>query len=852
MKAIRISQTTIVLFILAFLAAAALKAGVSQPPHPLPLRVVNRQLCDVNNKPVRLRGVNTCGMEWSSNGEGRILDSIRKAIEDWRVNVIRLPLSQDRWFGKTPEQKDSGAEYRKIVAQAVDLCSSRGVYIILDLHWSNAGEWGQNIGQRVMPDRNSVEFWRDAATTYANHPAVLFDLYNEPHDVSWDIWLKGGPVKERDRRRNLELSFDAVGMQSLLDTVRATGAKNVVIVGGLDWAYDFSGILDGRELNDRNGNGIVYANHAYPIKGDSVERWVGKMEVAAKRFPILIGEFGAEGRASGGGRGEEWVRQVLQALHTHDWHWTAWVFHPHAGPRMLTDWNYTPTPSFGRWVKMALDGSLPEFDQKSETANSPVLGRKNSDSLLGIFDGHVDIGEVHNAGTASFDSKTSKYTVSGSGGNMWFDRDAFHFAWAKLSGDCAITADIDWPGAGKHPHRKAVLMLRQDLDADSKYVDAALHGDGLTSLQFRLQKGAATHEIQSNVAAPTRVRLERRGQFARLFLAAAGQELRFSGAAVPIEFGGAVFVGIGVCAHDQDSIEAASFTNVQIDSPTPKAAGTPKLVSTLETQSVDSTDRRIVHVSATRIEAPNWSHDGQSLIVNGDGRLYSIPVSGGNPQLIETGFATRCNNDHGFSPDGKLLAISDQSQGKKQSLIYTLPVGGGLPKLVTPNGPSYWHGWSPDGRRVTYCGERNGEFDIYTIDVAGGAETRLTTSPGLDDGPEYSPDGQHIYFNSIRTGRMQIWRMRSDGSEQTQVFSDEWNNWFPHLSPDGRRMVFLSYDKDVTGHPENKNVSLRMMRLADKRNTTLGRFLGGQGTINVPSWSPDGRRIAFVSFQLIP
>ena len=191
-------------------------------------------------------------------------------------------------------------------------------------------------------------------------------------------------------------------------------------------------------------------------------------------------------------------------------------------------------------------------------------------------------------------------------------------------------------------------------------------------------------------------------------------------------------------------------------------------------------------------------------------------------------------------------------RGKRQSLIYTLPVAGGTPKLVTPNGPSYWHGWSPDGKTLAYCAERDGEFDIYTIPADGGAETRLTTAKGLDDGPEYSPDGKHIYFNSDRTGRMQIWRMKADGTEQEQVTDDEFNNWFPHPSPDGRQLVFLSYEKDVKGHPANKDVTLRMMTLGTKKIDVLGRFLGGQGTVNVPCWSPDGRRIAFVTYQLIP
>ena len=181
-----------------------------------------------------------------------------------------------------------------------------------------------------------------------------------------------------------------------------------------------------------------------------------------------------------------------------------------------------------------------------------------------------------------------------------------------------------------------------------------------------------------------------------------------------------------------------------------------------------------------------------------------------------------------------------------------MPIEGGAPRRITKNAPSYWHGWSPDGATLAFVGQRNGNFDIYTIPVTGGEETRLTTAKGLDDGPEYSPDGRYIYFNSDRTGRMQIWRMRADGSAQEQITSDEFNNWFPHISPDGRWMVFLTYEKEVTGHPENKNVMLRLMSLEDKKLSLLAKLLGGQGTINVPSWSPDSKRIAFVSYELIP
>jgi TolB protein len=472
------------------------------------------------------------------------------------------------------------------------------------------------------------------------------------------------------------------------------------------------------------------------------------------------------------------------------------------------------------------------------------------DSPIGVFKGNGDVGEVQRQGKAVFDAATKSYTISGGGENMWFAKDAFHFAWTRVEGDLSISADVAFVGKGGDPHRKACLMIRQSLDADSAYVDAALHGDGLTSLQFRDSKGANTHEVQCAAVAPTRLKLVKRGKYATLFIGKAGEPLSFSGSAVRIEFQGSLYVGLGVCAHDKSALETATFSNVEIKTTLPNSAK-PKLFSTLEMQSLSSTDRRVVHVAEGRFEAPNWLRDGKTLVFNRGGRLYRIPAAGGKPEVIDTGFAVRCNNDHGVSPDGSLLAISDQSQADRKSRIYTVPVGGGKPTLVTENAPSYWHGWSPDGKTLAYCAERNGEYDVYAIPTGGGKEVRLTDSPGLDDGPEYSPDGKFIYFNSERTGRMQIWRINADGGEPTAVTNDAFNNWFPHPSPDGRTLVFLSYPTDVKGHPEDKDVSLRRMNLADRRIDVLANFLGGQGTVNVPCFSPDGKKIAFVTYQWI-
>jgi Tol biopolymer transport system component len=306
---------------------------------------------------------------------------------------------------------------------------------------------------------------------------------------------------------------------------------------------------------------------------------------------------------------------------------------------------------------------------------------------------------------------------------------------------------------------------------------------------------------------------------------------------------------------DKKALEEAIFSEVEITSGKPQTAGRPGegeavLESRLETIDIASKARRVVYHARAHFEAPNWSRDGKYFLFNQDGRIYKLPVSGGKPQLLNTGFATRCNNDHGLSPDGTQLVISDQSQRDNKSLIYILPSSGGTPRLVTELGPSYWHGWSPDGKTLVYCAERNGNYDVYAISVDGGAETRLTTAEGLDDGPDYSPDGQYIYFNSVRTGTMQIWRMKADGSEQEQITFDEYNDWFPHPSPDGKWIVFLSYENDVQGHPANKDVMLRLMPAAGGEIQVLAKLFGGQGTINVPSWSPDSKQVAFVSYAL--
>jgi Tol biopolymer transport system component len=272
--------------------------------------------------------------------------------------------------------------------------------------------------------------------------------------------------------------------------------------------------------------------------------------------------------------------------------------------------------------------------------------------------------------------------------------------------------------------------------------------------------------------------------------------------------------------------------------------------SNLEILDIESGNRKVIYRSPESIQAPNWTPDGKALIYNSGGRLYRFDLATNTPVAIDTGFASSNNNDHVLSFGGARIGISHHSkEDQNKSIIYTVALLGGTPKRVTSKGPSYLHGWSPDNKFLIYTGERNGEFDIYKISVEGGEETRLTTAKGLDDGSEYSPDGKYIYFNSARTGSMQIWRMKPDGSDQQQVTRDEYNNWFPHISPDGKWVAFLSFSKTVApdDHPFYKQVYLRLRAVDGGEPKVIAYVYGGQGTINVPSWSPDSKKVAFVS-----
>jgi hypothetical protein len=441
---------------------------------------------------------------------------------------------------------------------------------------------------------------------------------------------------------------------------------------------------------------------------------------------------------------------------------------------------------------------------------------------------------------------------------MWFTNDQCHFVWKKMQGDFILRTRVEFIGQGAVEHRKIGWIVRPNLDADAPYADCAEHGSGLTSLQFRRAKGANTEEITLSITNADVLQFERKGG-TYIFSAAHHGEPFVSAQLPDVDLGNEVYAGLFVCSHNGDVVEKAIFRDLRIIRQA-KADFVPYkdyLGSVLEILDVQSGKLEKVYASAQPFEAPNWIKDGSALIYNisgraeGWGKLNRFDLATKKPSPLNTDPANRNNNDHVLSFDGTMLGISGQSPGQSgQSSIFTLPVQGGVPKPITSLTPSYLHGWSPDGKFLVFTGGRNNKFDIYKIPSDGsGPEIRLTDAAGLNDGPEYTPDGKYIYFNSSRTGKMQIWRMKPDGREQEQITGDEYNNWFPHISPDGKWIVIISFPPDIspTEHPYYKHCYLRLLPIEGGKPKVIAYVYGGQGTINVPSWSPDSQRIAFVS-----
>ncbi len=484
-----------------------------------------------------------------------------------------------------------------------------------------------------------------------------------------------------------------------------------------------------------------------------------------------------------------------------------------------------------------------------------IAGAADLVAETGVFEANGDVGVTPKGGRAEFDTASSEYRVTGGGENMWRDTDAFHFVWKRLSGDVVLTADVKFPAAGVAGHRKAAVMVRQSLEPGSAYADIAVHGDGLTSLQYRPQAGGQTLEMRSTLKGPSRIRIERIGDQFMMTAGNPGEPGQVIGPA-GVVLRDPVYVGLAVCSHDANVLETAVFSNVKIENQPRRAVRSKVSVYDLRKKSV-----QVVHTADKVVEAPNWSLDGKYLLINSGGNLWRLASGGGaEPEKIDLGAIAGCNNDHGISPDGKRLAFSARG-GAPGSRVYLAGIDGSEPRLMTPTSPSYFHGFSPDGRWLAFTGQRDGNFDLYRVAAEGGEEQRLTSNKGLDDGADYSRDGKWIYMNSDRTGNFDIWRIPADGAgpddaKAQHVTSDGLEDWFPHPSPDGKWMVFVSFEQGTRGHPPYRNVQLRMMRmpgdtLKPARIQTLVKLFGGQGTINVNSWSPDSKKFAFVSYELV-
>ena len=474
-----------------------------------------------------------------------------------------------------------------------------------------------------------------------------------------------------------------------------------------------------------------------------------------------------------------------------------------------------------------------------------------SQTAIGIFDGHNDIGAVVKPGEATYIQTTRQYIISGAGYNIWGDHDEFHFVWKKIKGDFIAYTRGEFVGTGVEPHRKIGWMARKSLEGNAPHVNAVVHGDGLTSLQFRKTVAAATEEIRSTLTHANIIQLERKGNVYTMRAAKYGEPF-ITTQMENLDLGEEIYLGLFVGSHNADVMETGVFSDVRISIPAWEGLVPYRdyLGSHIELLDIATGSKEIVHTSPKSLQAPNWTTDGKSLIYNSEGLMYNFDLATRKPSLLPTGEVKNNNNDHVLSLDGKMLGLSSGVRDLGGSIIYTVPVAGGNPKQITPRGPSYLHGWSPDGKLLIFTGQRNNEYDIYTVPSSGGKEIRLTTAKGLDDGPEYTPDGKYIYFNAARTGTMQIWRMKADGREQEPVTDGTFHDWFPHISPDGKWIAFLSFLKEeveAEDHPFYKHVYLRLMPVAGGPAKVIADVYGGQGTINVPSWSPDSKHIAFVS-----
>jgi TolB protein len=480
----------------------------------------------------------------------------------------------------------------------------------------------------------------------------------------------------------------------------------------------------------------------------------------------------------------------------------------------------------------------------------------SKDPTMGIFDGSLDIGNVFIPGSTVYDSASQKYVLSGSGAGIRPGQDQFHFVWKRMAGNFIMRARVAFTGAGVSPSRRVGCMMRNTFNAGSPHVNAGAAGDGAVSLQYRTTAGGTVAEKKSVQTAATIIQLERKGTTFIMSSAIFGDTFHRD-TITNVALTDTTYAGIFICSNDSTVLDSAVFSNVQIVRPAPDNfnAGSATYGVNVEMVDVDSGYSRVMYATAEPWQSPNLKKDNVNILFNKvDGGLYDFNLDTKVQFQINTSTVGGNNNDHVLSWDETKTGISAPYQGIG-SAVYTVAIGGGVPQLVTTQGVSYLHGWSPDDKYLVFTGMRNNDFDIYRIPVTGGQETRLTTTAGLDDGPEYTPDGQYIYFHSNRSGFAKIWRMNPDGSKQEQLTFDSFNDWFPHPSRDGKRLVFLTFGPEVNSadHPYYKQVYIRTLPINGGTPRVVAYFYGGQGSFNVPSWTSDSKNVVFFSnTQTIP
>lgn len=479
---------------------------------------------------------------------------------------------------------------------------------------------------------------------------------------------------------------------------------------------------------------------------------------------------------------------------------------------------------------------------------------------VGIFPFNQDIGSPKIKGSAKFDTDTQIYTLKGSGKDVWNDHDEFHYLSEKVNGDFVVTANFKLSGIGGAPERKTGWMIRAEATPSSAQVNAVVHGNGLTVLQWRSESGARMLYPQDEAFYSKRnvqtIQLERRGNIFVMRVARYGEPLQIVGFHQMKNMGADVLAGLFVCAHDSNELQEAKVWNVRIEKPVP-ATYDPnrvwRIVSRLETMDVFNGNRRVVYTTKGRIESPVWMARDKKILFSQEGHLYTLLAVGGSPEIFNTPFTRNASGAHCISPDGKMLGISGSNGVAPQ--MFFVPVKGGELKTITTDQPAWIHGISPDNKDVIYVAPRKDlpVLDIYKQPLSGGNAVPLTASNSyeLADGCEYSPDGKYIYYNASQDGgTMQIWRMNPDGSDKEQLTFGAYNNWFPHISPDGKWMVFISFPSEtaLNTHPLYAPVMIRLMPVNGGAPKVIAYVYGGQGTLDENSWSPDSRHISFVSY----